>query len=93
MRGDRWDADCSVANVRWQPATDNNYIIFRVWITLDIVGCSCGIQHIWMTQGKHLDPPNVKVLGGRNMIDIPGTTSIRRNLLKTMDGKSLLLTE
>ena len=38
MRGDRCDADCNVANVKWQPATDNNYIIFRVWITLDIVG-------------------------------------------------------
>jgi hypothetical protein len=27
------------------------------------------------------------VLGGRNMMDIQGTTSIRRNVLKTLDGK------
>jgi hypothetical protein len=87
MRGDRCDADCNVANVKWQAATENNRIIFRVWITLDIVGCSWGIQRIWMTQRKHLDPPNVKVLGGRNMIGILGTTSIRRNVLKTLDGK------
>jgi hypothetical protein len=49
MTGDRCDADCSVANAKWLPATENNYIIFRVWITLDIVGCSCGIQCVWMT--------------------------------------------
>ena len=42
---------------------------------------------MWMTEGKHLDPPNVKVLGGRNVIDIRGTASIRRNVLKTMEGK------
>jgi hypothetical protein len=42
MRGDGFNADCSVAKLRWQPATDNNYIIIRVWITLGIVGCFCG---------------------------------------------------
>lgn len=87
MRGDRCYADCGVANVRWLPATENSYIIFRVWITLVSEGCSCGIQRIWMTQGKHLDPPNVKVLDRRNMNDIRGTTSTRRNILKTLVGK------
>lgn len=26
MTGDGCDADCSVTNVKWQPATDNSYI-------------------------------------------------------------------
>jgi hypothetical protein len=76
MRGDRCDVDCNVANVRWLPATKNN-IVFRVWIILGIVGCSCGNQSMWITKGKHLDPPNVKGLGGRIVIGIRGTTHIR----------------
>jgi hypothetical protein len=40
-----------------------------------------------MTEGKHLDPPSAKVLRGRNMVDIRGTARIRRNVLKTLEGK------
>jgi hypothetical protein len=39
MRGDGVSADCNVAKLRWQPATDNNCIIFRVCLILGIAGC------------------------------------------------------